>query len=261
MRSLRCLAFLCLFSLVLSNAVPSARAQEEFKWPEEPTNLKVFSKDIKGEKLRSVMTQFSSALGVRCSYCHVGEEGKPLSTYNFASDKNPNKDRARAMYKMLGTINDQLKQFNYSGDQHTNMWCHTCHQGRAKPMTLEEELSAAYKKSGSTAAVARYHELRDRYYGKGGYNFGEGSLNGFAYFLLGKKDTDGAITFFQLNAEQFPQSANVWDSLAEAYMTAGNTLQAQIYYRKSLELDPTNKNAVEQLRKLEGGAAAKPDGG
>lgn len=260
MRPLICLAVLCMLALAILAPIP-ASAQEEFKWPEEPTNLKVFSKDIKGERLRSVMVQFSSALGVRCSYCHVGEEGKPLSTYDFASDKNPNKDRARAMYKMLGTINDQLKQFNYSGEQHTNMWCHTCHQGRAKPMTLEEELSATYKKSGITAAIARYHELRDRYYGKGGYNFGEGSLNGLAYSLLGKKDNDGAIAFFQLNAEQFPQSGNVWDSLAEAYMTAGNNLQAQIYYRKSLELDPTNKNAVEKLHQLESGTSTGGSGG
>ena len=33
-----------------------------------------------------VMPGFTRALGVRCSYCHVGEEGESLSTYDFASD-------------------------------------------------------------------------------------------------------------------------------------------------------------------------------
>ncbi len=118
-------------------------------------------------------------------------------------------------------------------------------------MTLEDELGEAYRRSGVAAAVTRYRELRERYYGRGGYDFGDGSLNGFGYELLGKKDTDGAIAVFRLNASEFPASGNVWDSLAEAYLAAGNQTLAQIYYRKALEVDPQNANALAKLRKLE----------
>jgi len=197
------------------------------------------------------MTGFTRALGVRCTYCHVGEEGKPLSTYDFASDQNPNKGRAREMYRMLGSINDHLKKIQPSGDKRVNMWCHTCHQGRSRPMTLAEELGEAHRKSGVNGALARYRELRQRYYGRGGYDFGEGSLNTFGYELLEKGDHEGAIAILRLNASEFPQSGNVWDSLAEGYLKAGNKMLAEIYYRKALELDPQNKNALAKLTELQ----------
>src|SRR5262245_17719462 len=112
MRSPLFRVLLCLFAFLVSGSVAFAQGQDDWKWPEKPKNLKVLPKDLTGEKLRPIMFGFTRALGVRCTYCHVGEEGKPLSTYDFASDKNPNKDRARAMFKMLGSINDQLKDFN-----------------------------------------------------------------------------------------------------------------------------------------------------
>ncbi len=83
---------------------PVMSAQEQWTWPEKPKNLQVLPKDFTGQKLRPVMTGFTRALGVRCSYCHVGEEGKALNTLDFPSDHNPNKNRAREMYRMLGSI-------------------------------------------------------------------------------------------------------------------------------------------------------------
>lgn len=227
-----------------------ASAQEQWTWPEEPKNMQVL-KDLKGQRLRPVMTGFTRALGVRCTYCHVGEEGKPLSTYDFVSDANPNKDRAREMLRMLGDINDHLKKIQPSGDKRVNMWCHTCHQGRPRPLTLEEDLGESYRKSGLSAALSRYRELKEKFYGKAGYHFSERSLNAFGYELLDKKDYDGAIAILTLNSTEFPKSANVWDSLAEAYMTAGKTDEARKYYKKSLDLDPKNKNAADKLKDLQ----------
>ncbi|MCH8836510.1 MAG: hypothetical protein IIA60_01780 [Candidatus Marinimicrobia bacterium] len=75
-------------------AIP-LQAQDQWSWPEKPENIQVLSKDWPGSRLRPVMTGFTRALGVGCAHCHVGEAGKPLSTYDFPSDANPNKDRAR----------------------------------------------------------------------------------------------------------------------------------------------------------------------
>jgi len=102
----RILATVSLTSLL---AFP-ALAQEQWTWPEKPKNLQVFPKEWSGTRLRPVMIGFTRALGVRCSYCHKGEEGKSLSTYDFASDENSNKDRAREMYRMLGDITGHLKK-------------------------------------------------------------------------------------------------------------------------------------------------------
>jgi len=230
----------------------SSFSQDRWTWPDKPQNLKQLPKEFDGNQLRAVMTGFTRALGVRCSYCHVGEEGKPLSTYDFASDANPNKDRARVMLAMLGEIGTRLKAMDKSGEP-INMWCHTCHHGRPKPGTLEEELRAVYKKDGIETVVTHYSTLKDRFYGRGAYDFSENSVNRFGYELLRANDTQGAIRIFTLLTEEHPESANAWDSLAEGYLKAGDTAKAKEYYEKSLSLNPSNKNAKDMLEKIAGG--------
>jgi len=225
-------------------------AQDTWTWPEKPQNLKVLPKDWQGTRLRPVMFGFTRALGVRCSYCHKGQEGKPLSTYDFASDENPNKNRAREMLRMLNDIEDHLKKIEPSGDKRVNMWCHTCHHGRPRPMTLDEELGEQYRKKGLQAALDDYAELKKKYYGRAAFDFGEGSLNVFGYALLEGSDAAGAIQVFQLNAATFPDSSNVWDSLAEGYLKAGDVRKAQENYEKALKLDPANQNAKEALKRI-----------
>ncbi|NIR73201.1 c-type cytochrome [candidate division KSB1 bacterium] len=240
---------IALTALVL--ALPS-QAQDQWMWPDKPENLQVLPKDWPGSRLRAPMRGFTSALGVGCSHCHVGEEGKPLSTYDFASDENPNKNRAREMLRMLESINGHLEKIEPSGDKPVNMWCHTCHSGRPRPMTLREELGETYRAKGLDAALTHYAQLRENYYGKGAYNFeGESALNSFGYSVLKNNDAEGAIRVFKLNAERFPESGNVWDSLAEAYMKAGHMKMAEKYYQKSIELDPRNQNAKDMLKKIE----------
>ncbi|MDQ6891705.1 MAG: c-type cytochrome [Acidobacteriota bacterium] len=237
-----CLAFLA--------SVP-APAQDDWRWPERMKNPKAFPKDFPASKLAAVMKGFTRALGVRCPYCHVGQEGKPLGTFDFASDQNPNKDRAREMYRMLGDINDHLKKITPSGDKPVNMWCHTCHQARPRPVTLEEDLGEAYRESGAAFAVKRYRDLRERFYGRAGYDFGERSLASFGGELLEKGDAAAAIVVFDLNAELFPRSAKAWENLADACGAAGKKELAAFYYRKSAEIDPANTAAAEKLRASE----------
>ena len=78
----------------------------------------------------------------------------------------------------------------------------------------------------------------------------EGSMNMLGYQLLARKKFKEALRIFDLNAAAYPKSANVWDSLGEAYMIAGKELAIQ-YYRKSLDLDPGNSNASDMLKKLD----------
>ncbi len=232
-------------------------------WPEKSKNLKVLPADTSPDRLRAAMRGFTGALGVRCNYCHVGEEGKPLSTFDFPSDANPNKDRAREMMRMVGSVAGHLQKIEPSGPERVGVRCQTCHQGRPRPTTLEEELLAAYRKDGRKAIAPRYSELRERYYGAGGLDFGEHSLNNLGYELLesaAADDLEAAIAVLRLNAEQYPKSGNAWDSLAEAYAKAGKREIAAIYYRKSLENDPGNEHALEELRALAAAGEAKSGG-
>jgi hypothetical protein len=157
-------------ALMTLNLTLPSHAQDEWSWPEKPANLQVLPKDWPGPRLSAPMKGFTRALGVPCSYCHVGKDGQPLSTYDFASDENPNKNRAREMLRMLGSINEHLKKLEPSGDKRANMWCHTCHRGRPRPMTLGEELGETYRRKGLEATLAHYTDLKDKYYSNGAYD-------------------------------------------------------------------------------------------
>ncbi|MCK4226548.1 tetratricopeptide repeat protein [candidate division WOR-3 bacterium] len=54
---------------------------------------------------------------------------------------------------------------------------------------------------------------------------------------------------FKLNVALFPDFFNVYDSLGEAYMVAGEKELAIKNYKKSLELNPNNADAAEILKK------------
>jgi hypothetical protein len=82
------------------------------------------------------------------------------------------------------------------------------------------------------------------------YNFKETQLNILGYQLLQVGMNKQAIEIFKLNVEQFPDSFNVYDSLAEGYMTAGDNKNAIKYYKKSLKLNPNNDNAKKMLEQI-----------
>ncbi|NNE99939.1 MAG: hypothetical protein HKN25_13040 [Pyrinomonadaceae bacterium] len=78
----------------------------------------------------------------------------------------------------------------------------------------------------------------------------EGRLNRFGYMKIFYRKVDLAIEFFKLNTELFPNSSNAYDSLAEGYLINGDKQLAINFYEKSLELNPKNRNAARQLKKL-----------
>ena len=85
-------------------------------------------------RLIANMKFFSQSLGVRCTYCHVGTDGQPLSTFDFASDAKEHKSTARAMLAMVATLN--LKTLPAAtGLPDAKVTCFTCHRGSTKPAT------------------------------------------------------------------------------------------------------------------------------
>lgn len=79
----------------------------------------------------------------------------------------------------------------------------------------------------------------------------EGRLNSVGYEFLRQKKFREAIAVFGLNAEFYPGSANVYDSLGEACATSGDREGAIRSFRKVLEIEPTHANARAQLRSLD----------
>lgn len=81
----------------------------------------------------------------------------------------------------------------------------------------------------------------------------EGDLNNLGYTLLAQKKIDEAIATFKRNVEAHPKSWNVYDSLAEAYMTKGDKAAAVENYTRALAMvkDAANKKRItETLARL-----------
>lgn len=84
-----------------------------------------------------------------------------------------------------------------------------------------------------------------------GLLFDESVLNWLGYhFLYWWGREEEALEIFKLNASLFPESANAFDSLGEAYIMRGDTESAIRCYEKSLELNPDNANAAQILKRL-----------
>ncbi len=78
----------------------------------------------------------------------------------------------------------------------------------------------------------------------------ESKLNRMGYDYLRRDEMKEALNVFSLNVDLFPESFNVYDSYAEACMQSGEMDLAVKNYKKSLELNPDNTNALEMLRKI-----------
>jgi CubicO group peptidase (beta-lactamase class C family) len=109
-------------------------------------------------------------------------------------------------------------------------------------------LRAELVKRGFENAPAIAAELRAK---DAKFELREGDLNGWGYRLVEDGKVKEAIEILKLNVGLYPESANTYDSLAEAYETAGDKALAIKNYKRSLELDPKNSHAEQQLKRLE----------
>ncbi|MEZ4856598.1 MAG: tetratricopeptide repeat protein [Gelidibacter sp.] len=73
----------------------------------------------------------------------------------------------------------------------------------------------------------------------------ERAFNSLGYKLLRAKEFDDAIAVFKINVALYPESDNVYDSLGEAYLKKGDSLNAFDNYKKSLQLNTGNRRAKE----------------
>lgn len=78
----------------------------------------------------------------------------------------------------------------------------------------------------------------------------EGELNAAGYVYLRRGDIKEAITIFRINVYLYPQSANCFDSLGEAYMIGGFKEKSIMAYEGALKLDPNNEYVKKQLENL-----------
>lgn len=124
-------------------------------------------------------------------------------------------------------------------------------------------LQTVFDKEGAVAALNYYNKIEYNWglhsdelcilpgtFPVAKYNFSENELNNLGYDYMKKGKIKEAQATFYLNTVMFPDSFNVWDSLAEWYMNNGDYSNAVKNYKKSLRINPHNANARDKIREL-----------
>jgi len=154
---------------------------------------------------------------------------------------------------------DRLDQWaNWNGSAittHMNIWIPDLFRSFSDAehggvVSVCEPMTELIINNGVQAAVAWYRRVRQE--SPAGYAYGVDELNNLGYYLLNRRQLDDAIEVFQLNIEAYPDDANAYDSMGEAYMMRGDKELSIMHYEKSLELDPSNQNARTMLAQLKG---------
>ncbi|KAF0159456.1 MAG: penicillin-binding protein beta-lactamase class C [Ignavibacteria bacterium] len=111
--------------------------------------------------------------------------------------------------------------------------------------SLAEHLVNVIKEDGVKDAVEQFKQMKEE---KDAFVLRENEMNQLGYSLMNESKLDEAIAVFKLNVDEFPKSANVYDSYGEALLKKGNKEEAIVNYKKSLELNPRNTGAVKVLK-------------
>src|SRR5262249_43441365 len=122
---------LFLIAVSLPFTVTTSSQTQEKPVEQVMKNIQVL-KGMPESQLLPVMHLMRTALGVRCDFCHIAENGK------YQLDDKPAKQTARRMIQMTFEIN----KANFNGQ--TEVTCNTCHRGSTRPVAMPAIGQAAF---------------------------------------------------------------------------------------------------------------------
>lgn len=188
------------------------------------------------------------------------ENKKSLNSIFYFSAGSLEANLLPAMSDFINILKSKApKDFNWEyklmkGDDH----------GSLVPMTIQDGLKYIYKgwavpaeeqAKGIDAIVAHYKNLSKKY----GYEvtIQENTLNNAGYTFLFAGNFEKAIGIFKKNIELHPKSANVYDSLGEAYERSGQMQLAKECYEKAYNIAKTEKHVLLETFKANFERASK----
>lgn len=111
--------------------------------------------------------------------------------------------------------------------------------------SVANNLSKEIDKNGIKQGLKFYHKVKNLQ----SYYLSEDEMNVAAYKLIQNNQVEQALSVLELNIQAFPEAFNVYDSYGEALLLLGRKEEAIANYKKSIILNPKNKNAVRILHK------------
>jgi Photosynthetic reaction centre cytochrome C subunit/Tetratricopeptide repeat len=197
------------------------------------------------------MRTISEALGVDCGYCHGGRGGNTPATQPVTAAGRQRVEVAREMFQMVERLNASVREATGKAPSEvTRVTCATCHRGVPIPMQISDIVWQTSLKQGGESAVAQYRELREKFYGRQAYDFGEQALILVTERLANVKP-DAAVALLRMNLEFHPGSVQSHISLAYALTRARDYQGAISALRDALRLEPGNGVARGMLAQLD----------
>ena len=113
--------------------------------------------------------------------------------------------------------------------------------------TAADEFWTALRAPGGVAKARQiYDDTRKK--DKKTVLFPESDLNQFGYEVLQEGRAKDAVVIFQMNVDEYPASANTYDSLSDAYLADGKNAEALKFAERALEKLAADTTAPEELK-------------
>lgn len=190
-------------------------------------------------------------------YKKTPPEKLPYFFLIFGSD-DPNPDIITDQKEFSGLLNDYGAyyeyhevpgQHNYSrtGDAAVSLlFARMAYLDTHTPRSFTSMLEKKITTDGIVGVMAWYHrDIKPRQ--DSPYYIDMAELNGLGYRLIDEGRHDEAIAVFGIAVDAFPQSANINDSMSDAYLAKGDTAKAIKAVRRCLELIPADSSLGENF--------------
>ena len=222
-------------------------ARDLLKWDQALYTDKLLNKEYK-KQMYQVSEQRNYALGWEVTNLDKSTYGKPLTRIQHGGGING----FNAFISRI--IEDKLLVIilnNTGGAPLTPMTNGLLAIYYGKPYEkatehVDSKLYNVFKREGIAGLKNTYQQMVSE-----GNTPRERSLNYFGYELMQMDELGAAITVFELNNQSYPESANTFDSLGEAYLAAGDKQKALASYKSALKLNPDSESAKQAIEKLQ----------
>lgn len=114
-------------------------------------------------------------------------------------------------------------------------------------LKIEAEMAKTMYSASISDGIEVYHTLKKDTVN---YRSSERDLNVLGYQLMNEDKMDGALAVFKLNMEEYPNSANTYDSYGDALLEKGDSLNALKHFQKSFAMDSTSTISKEKADSL-----------
>lgn len=219
--------------------------EDFYKWANAIAGFKLIGPEATNQILVPVGPNKQAGLGGGSMESgHIVSHVHDGTSFNYQALEASNPPRGKVIILMTNNKQDNLYDLN------TAIQAILDGKPYAQPKrSVLKQYQAKLDMLNGEQILAFYKELKAAHPQEYGFD-NETTLNEIGYFLMAKRLKD-AITVFEYNTTLFPSSGNVYDSLGEAYLNAGDKQRALLNYKRSVQLDPGNTSAKRIIAEIE----------